>query len=203
MLCGAIDIRSTPFTRRFSTPRPGEIVEDRFAADRESVGRCAGGRDGRDRGDDGLARAETLPEASIPPQKRGAYDDVKRSPGARDGVPPQASRGTCIARIFITYGPRMRLSTAAIPTLLRLKAIGSKSSMFFGDGPHPRRFCYVHDLVRGLNFLAMTAEYATVNLRGPDDITLLELAETVIRVSSSRTDILFEALPRISETLDA
>jgi dTDP-glucose 4,6-dehydratase len=65
----------------------------------------------------------------------------------------------------------------------------------FGDGSQTRSFCYVDDLIRGLSLLALSEEHLPVNLGNPDEWTLLELAELVIRVTGARSEIVFEALP--------
>jgi dTDP-glucose 4,6-dehydratase len=102
---------------------------------------------------------------------------------------------TCIARIFNTYGPRMRPHDGrAIPTFMR-QALENKPLTVFGDGSQTRSFCYVDDLVRGLFLLATSEEHLPVNLGNPDEMSLLELAETVIRCSGSKSEIVFEALP--------
>jgi dTDP-glucose 4,6-dehydratase len=102
---------------------------------------------------------------------------------------------TCIARIFNTYGPRMRPHDGrAIPTFLR-QAVDNKPITVFGDGSQTRSFCYVDDMVRGLYALATSGEHLPVNLGNPDEMTLLELAETVLRVTGSESEIVFEALP--------
>ena len=102
---------------------------------------------------------------------------------------------TCIARIFNTYGPRMRAYDGrAIPTFLR-QAFENKPLTVFGDGSQTRSFCYVDDLIRGLYLLATSGEHMPVNLGNPAEMSLLELAETVIRVSGATSEIVFEALP--------
>jgi dTDP-glucose 4,6-dehydratase len=102
---------------------------------------------------------------------------------------------TCIARIFNTYGPRMRRHDGrAIPTFLG-QALEAKPLTVFGDGSQTRSFCYVDDLVRGFSLLAESEEHLPVNLGNPHEMTLLDLAETVIRVTGSKSEILFEALP--------
>jgi dTDP-glucose 4,6-dehydratase len=82
----------------------------------------------------------------------------------------------------------------AIPTFLR-QALEGKPVTVFGDGSQTRSFCYVDDLVRGLFLLATSVEHLPVNLGNPDEMSLLELAETVIRVTGSPSEIVFEALP--------
>jgi dTDP-glucose 4,6-dehydratase len=102
---------------------------------------------------------------------------------------------TAIVRIFNTYGPRMRPNDGrAIPTFLR-QALDGQPLTVFGVGSQTRSFCYVDDLIRGLVLLAESNEHLPVNLGNPDEFTLLELAETVLRVSGSKSEIIFEALP--------
>jgi dTDP-glucose 4,6-dehydratase len=102
---------------------------------------------------------------------------------------------TCIVRIFNTYGQRMRPHDGrAIPTFLR-QALESKPLTVFGDGSQTRSFCYVDDLVRGLHLLMQSGEHLPVNIGNPRELTLLELAETVLKVTGSESPIVFEALP--------
>src|SRR3712207_1691230 len=102
---------------------------------------------------------------------------------------------TAIARIFNTYGPRMRAHDGrAIPTFMR-QALENKPLTVFGDGSQTRSFCYVDDLIRGLYLLAMSGEHLPVNLGNPHEMTLLELAEAVLRTTGSQSEIVFEALP--------
>jgi dTDP-glucose 4,6-dehydratase len=127
---------------------------------------------------------------------RGVYDEAKRYAEALTmAYHRQQGVDTSIARIFNTFGPRMREHDGrAIPTFLR-QALENKPLTVFGDGSQTRSFCYVDDLVRGLYLLATSAEHLPVNLGNPEEMTLLELAETVIRVTGSRSEIVFEALP--------
>jgi dTDP-glucose 4,6-dehydratase len=127
---------------------------------------------------------------------RGVYDEAKRYAEALTmAYHRQQGVDTAIARIFNTYGPRMRPHDGrAIPTFLR-QALGRKPLTVFGDGSQTRSFCYVDDLVRGLYALAANGEHLPVNLGNPSEMSLLELAETVIRVTGSPSEIVFEALP--------
>ncbi|MGI8607165.1 MAG: NAD-dependent epimerase/dehydratase family protein [Gaiellaceae bacterium] len=94
-----------------------------------------------------------------------------------------------------TYGPRMRPNDGrAIPTFLR-QALEGKPVTVFGDGSQTRSFCYVDDLIRGLYTLATSGEHLPVNIGNPIEKTLLELAEAVIQVTGSTSEIVFEALP--------
>ena len=127
---------------------------------------------------------------------RGVYDEAKRYAEALTmAYHRQQGVNTCIARIFNTYGPRMRPHDGrAIPTFVR-QALENKPLTVFGDGSQTRSFCYVDDLVRGLYLLATSGEHLPVNLGNPREMTLLELAETVLRVTGSKSEIIFEALP--------
>jgi dTDP-glucose 4,6-dehydratase len=127
---------------------------------------------------------------------RGVYDEAKRYAEALTmAYHRQQGVDTAIARIFNTYGPRMRPHDGrAIPTFMR-QAIEDKPLTVFGDGSQTRSFCYVDDLIRGLYLLATSGEHLPVNLGNPSEMTLLELAETVIRVTGSKSEIVFEALP--------
>jgi len=127
---------------------------------------------------------------------RGVYDEAKRYAEALTmAYHRQQGVDTSIARIFNTYGPRMRPHDGrAIPTFVR-QAVENKPLTVFGDGSQTRSFCYVDDLIQGLYALAMSEEHLPVNLGNPTELTLLELAKTVIRVTSSKSEIVFEALP--------
>jgi dTDP-glucose 4,6-dehydratase len=127
---------------------------------------------------------------------RGVYDEAKRYAEALTmAYHRQQGLDTGIARIFNTYGPRMRPNDGrAIPTFLR-QAVEGKPVTVFGDGSQTRSFCYVEDMIRGLASLAESREHLPVNLGNPDEKTLLELAETTIRLTGSSSEIVFEALP--------
>ncbi len=127
---------------------------------------------------------------------RGVYDEAKRYGEALTmAYRRQQGVDTGIVRIFNTYGPRMRAYDGrAIPTFVR-QALENKPLTVFGDGSQTRSFCYVDDLVRGLYLLAASDEHLPVNLGNPREFTILELAETVVRVTESNSEIVFEALP--------
>jgi dTDP-glucose 4,6-dehydratase len=127
---------------------------------------------------------------------RGVYDEAKRYAEALTmAYHRQQGVDTCIVRIFNTYGPRMRPHDGrAIPTFLR-QALQDKPLTVFGDGKQTRSFCHVDDEIRGLILLAESDVHLPVNIGNPDEYTLLELAESVIRVADSRSEIVFEALP--------
>ncbi|HEY5057732.1 MAG TPA: UDP-glucuronic acid decarboxylase family protein [Gaiellaceae bacterium] len=127
---------------------------------------------------------------------RGVYDEAKRYAEALTmAYHRQQGVDTCIVRIFNTYGMRMRPHDGrAIPTFVR-QALANEPLTVFGDGSQTRSFCYVDDLVRGLVLLARSGEHLPVNIGNPQELTLLELAETVIRVTGSKSEIVYQALP--------
>jgi dTDP-glucose 4,6-dehydratase len=127
---------------------------------------------------------------------RGVYDEAKRYAEAMTmAYHGQQGVDTSIARIFNTYGSRMRpYDGRAIPTFIR-QALDNKPLTIFGDGSHTRSFCYVDDLIRGLFLLAESGEHEPMNLGNPGEFTIQELAETVLRVTGSQSKIVYEALP--------
>jgi dTDP-glucose 4,6-dehydratase len=127
---------------------------------------------------------------------RGVYDEAKRySEAMTMAYHRQQGVDTCIARIFNTYGPRMRPNDGrAVPTFVR-QALEGKPLTVFGDGTQTRSFCYVDDLIRGLVALAESGEHLPVNIGNPNEFTLNELAESVVRITESKSDIVHEALP--------
>jgi dTDP-glucose 4,6-dehydratase len=127
---------------------------------------------------------------------RGVYDEAKRYAEALTmAYHRQQGVDTSIVRIFNTYGPRMRPHDGrAIPTFLR-QALQDRPITVFGDGSQTRSFCFVSDLVDGLIRLAESGQHLPVNIGNPDEFTLLELAQAVIEVTQSRSEIVFEALP--------
>ena len=127
---------------------------------------------------------------------RGVYDEAKRYAEALTmAYHRQQGVDTAIVRIFNTYGPRMRPHDGrAIPTFMR-QALQDRPITVFGDGSQTRSFCYVADEIRGLIALAESGYHNPVNIGNPDEFTLLELARTVIEVTRSHSEVVFEALP--------
>jgi dTDP-glucose 4,6-dehydratase len=127
---------------------------------------------------------------------RGVYDEAKRYAEALTmAYHRQQGVDTAIVRIFNTYGPRMRpYDGRAIPTFLR-QALQDRPITVFGDGSQTRSFCYVEDEIRGLIALAESGYHNPVNIGNPNEFTLLELAKTVIEVTGSKSEIVYEALP--------
>jgi dTDP-glucose 4,6-dehydratase len=127
---------------------------------------------------------------------RGVYDEAKRYAEAMTmAYHRQQGVDTAIVRIFNTYGPRMRPHDGrAIPTFMR-QALGNVPLTIYGDGSQTRSFCYVDDLIRGIYALAESGEHLPVNIGNPNEFTLLELAEIVLKLTGSKSEIVYEALP--------
>jgi dTDP-glucose 4,6-dehydratase len=127
---------------------------------------------------------------------RGVYDEAKRYAEALTmAYHRQQGVDTAIVRIFNTYGPRMRaFDGRAIPTFIR-QAMSNQAITMFGDGLQSRSFCYVSDLVDGLVKLAESSEHLPVNIGNPNEFTILELAESIIEILGSTSEIVHESLP--------
>jgi len=128
---------------------------------------------------------------------RGVYDEAKRYAEALTmAYHRQQGVDTHIARIFNTYGPRMRPHDGrAIPTFIR-QASEHKPLTVFGQGSQTRSFCYVSDLIEGFLRLIDSDYHLPVNLGNPAEYTILQLAQEVIRVTGSGSEIVYEALPQ-------
>ncbi len=128
---------------------------------------------------------------------RGVYDEAKRYAEALTmAYHRQQGVDTHIARIFNTYGPRMRPHDGrAIPTFIR-QALAAKPLTIFGEGSQTRSFCYVSDLVEGFLRLIASPFHDPVNLGNPGEFTILELVELLIEITGSRSPVVYEALPQ-------
>jgi dTDP-glucose 4,6-dehydratase len=128
---------------------------------------------------------------------RGVYDEAKRYAEALTmAYHKQQGVNTGIARIFNTYGPRMRKNDGRASVTFLHQAMEGKPLTVFGDGSQTRSLCYVDDLIRGIFALAVSGEHLPVNLGNPDhEVTMLELAQTCIKLTGSPSEIVFEALP--------
>src|SRR3954447_17348519 len=127
---------------------------------------------------------------------RGVYDEAKRYAEALTmAYFRQQGVDTAIVRIFNTFVPRMRPNDGrAIPAFLG-QALADRPVTVFGDGPQTRSFCYVDDLIRGLVLLAESNVHEPVNIGNPDEMSLLEMANLIIELTESRSEVVFEALP--------
>lgn len=128
---------------------------------------------------------------------RGVYDEAKRFAEALTMAYYRAHNvDTRIARIFNTYGPRMRLNDGrALPAFMS-QVLRGEDITVFGDGTQTRSFCYVSDMVDGLYKLLMSSEHEPVNLGNPSEITVLQLAKEIMELASSRSRIVFKPLPQ-------
>ncbi|MCP4364618.1 MAG: SDR family oxidoreductase [Planctomycetes bacterium] len=128
---------------------------------------------------------------------RGVYDEAKRFAEALTMAYHRAHNvDTHIARIFNTYGPRMRLNDGRVLPAFISQALRDEDLTVFGDGSQTRSFCYVSDLVEGLYKLLMSDEHDPVNIGNPSEITVLQLAREIIELTSTRGKVVFRPLPQ-------
>lgn len=127
---------------------------------------------------------------------RGVYDEAKRFAEAMTMAYYNFHKlNAKIVRIFNTYGPRMRLNDGrAIPAFVDA-ALQNKPIPVFGDGSQTRSFCYVEDLVNGIEKLVFSNLNEPVNIGNPNEMTVLELAKMIIRMMGSASVIEFKPLP--------
>ena len=127
---------------------------------------------------------------------RGVYDEAKRFAEAIT-LAYHRTHGvdTKIVRIFNTYGPRMRLRDGrAVPAFVS-QALANEDVTVFGDGTQTRSFCYVSDLVRGILSLMDANTNEPVNIGNPHELTIEEIARTIVRLVGSRSQIVYRPLP--------
>jgi dTDP-glucose 4,6-dehydratase len=127
---------------------------------------------------------------------RGCYDEAKRCAEAFAMAYHRAHGvDTRIIRIFNTHGPRMQvLDGRAVPNFMA-QALRGEPLTVYGDGSQTRSLCYVSDLVRGVIAALERADELPVNLGNPEEVTVLKLAETIVRLAGSDSKIVFRALP--------
>lgn len=127
---------------------------------------------------------------------RGVYDEAKRY---AESIAMAYHRyhgiSTRIARIFNTYGPRMRLRDGRVVPNFMCQALKGADLTVYGDGMQTRSFCYVDDLIDGIYRLSLKEYYEPVNIGNPSEITVLEFAEKIIRLTKSSSKIKFMPLP--------
>jgi len=102
---------------------------------------------------------------------------------------------TRIARIFNTYGPRMRLNDGRVVPNFILQALQGEDLTVFGDGSQTRSFCYIDDLVEGIYRLLLSPETEPVNLGNPDEFSIVDFAKRVLEIARSRSRIIHQPLP--------
>jgi dTDP-glucose 4,6-dehydratase len=133
---------------------------------------------------------------------RGVYDESKRYAEALVMAYHRTHQmPTRIARIFNTYGPRMRIDDGRVVPNFVGQALRGEPLTVYNDGSHTRSFCFVSDLVEGLYRLLLSDEALPVNLGNPHEVSILEFAEMIIEISGSRSEIRF-VTPKDARTKD-
>jgi dTDP-glucose 4,6-dehydratase len=128
---------------------------------------------------------------------RGVYDEAKRFQEAITMAYHTYHKvETRIVRIFNTYGPRMRLNDGRVLPALIGQALRGEDLTVFGDGSQTRSFCYVDDLVEGIHRLLMSDYHLPMNIGNPDEITIRDFAEEVIRLTGTTQKIVYKPLPQ-------
>jgi dTDP-glucose 4,6-dehydratase len=127
---------------------------------------------------------------------RGVYDEAKRFAEAM-AFAYHRTHGvdTKIARIFNTYGPRMRSGDGRVVPNFITQALAGKPLTVYGDGSQTRSFCYVSDLIEGIYALLISEMNDPVNIGNPREMSVIDFAHKVIELTGSRSDIVFERLP--------
>jgi dTDP-glucose 4,6-dehydratase len=124
------------------------------------------------------------------------YDEAKRFAEAMTMAYHRAHGvDTRIARIFNTYGPRMRLDDGRVVPNFIGQALRGEPLTVYGDGTQTRSFCYVSDLIEGLVRLTFSDEVEPVNLGNPEEMTILEFAQRINAMTGNRAGIVFKPLP--------
>lgn len=127
---------------------------------------------------------------------RGVYDEAKRFAEALTMAYHNAhGLDTRIVRIFNTYGPRMRLHDGRVVPTMIYQALTGQPITVFGDGSQTRSFCYVDDEVEGIYRLYKSDCVEPVNIGNPHEMTVLQFAETILRLTGSKSDLVFQPLP--------
>ena len=127
---------------------------------------------------------------------RGVYDEAKRF-GEAITMAYRRSHGldAKIVRIFNTYGPRMRPKDGRVVPAFITQALAGRPLTVFGDGKQTRSFCYVSDLIEGIYRLLLSDLNEPCNVGNPHEMTILEFAEAILRLTGSRSEITYEPLP--------
>ena len=128
---------------------------------------------------------------------RGVYDEAKRFAEALTmAYHRYHGVDTRIARIFNTYGPRMRMKDGRVVPAFVCQALKGEDLTVFGEGNQTRSFCYVLDLIDGIYQLLMSEEVNPVNIGNPKEMSVLEFAREIIRITGSKSKIVYRALPQ-------
>jgi dTDP-glucose 4,6-dehydratase len=128
---------------------------------------------------------------------RGVYDEAKRFQEAITmAYHTYHNVDTRIVRIFNTYGPRMRLNDGRVLPAFIGQALRGEDLTVFGDGSQTRSFCYVDDEVEGIFRLLMSDYHLPVNIGNPDEITIGEFAEEIVKLTGTKQKIIYQPLPK-------
>jgi dTDP-glucose 4,6-dehydratase len=142
-------------------------------------------------------QSESYPGNVDPIVPRGVYDEAKRFAEAIT-MAYHRTHGlqTRIARIFNTYGPRMRLDDGrALPNFM-VQALKGEDLTVYGDGTQTRSFCFVDDLIDGIKKLLYSNESKPVNLGNPEEIAIIDFAKEIIKLTGSKSHLVFHLLPQ-------
>jgi len=127
---------------------------------------------------------------------RGVYDEAKRFQEAITmAYHTYHGLETRIIRIFNTYGPRMRLNDGRVLPAFIGQALRGEDLTIFGNGSQTRSFCYVDDLVEGIYRLLLSDYHQPVNIGNPDEITIAEFAEEIIKLTGTKQKVIYKDLP--------
>ena len=128
---------------------------------------------------------------------RGCYDEAKRfSEALTMAYHREHGVETRIVRIFNTYGPRMRVNDGRVVPAFISQALNEDSLTVFGDGKQTRSFCYCSDLIEGIYRLMLINDHMPVNIGNPQEMTMLEFAREIIRLTDSKSEIIYKSLPQ-------
>lgn len=129
---------------------------------------------------------------------RSCYDEGKRAAEClMMDYRRQNSVNTKIVRIFNTYGPRMAINDGRVVSNFIIQALLNKKLTIYGDGSHTRSFCYVDDMIEGLIKMMNSADdfYGPVNIGNPGEFTIMQLAQLILKLTKSNSEIDFQPLP--------
>ena len=128
---------------------------------------------------------------------RSVYDEAKRFAEAITFAYHREHKiDTKIVRIFNTYGPRMRVNDGRAVPAFASQALRNQDVTLFGDGSQTRSFTYVSDLVDGVIKLMLSKEHGPINIGNPREMTIKEIAETIIRMTGSKSQLVYRPLPK-------
>ncbi len=128
---------------------------------------------------------------------RGVYDEAKRfQESITMAYHTYHGLETRIIRIFNTYGPRMRLNDGRVLPNFFYQALSGKDLTIYGDGSQTRSFCYVSDLVEGIYRLLFSDYAQPVNMGNPDEITITQFADEIIKLTATTQKVIYEPLPK-------